>query len=114
MGATGTTTINFGSYPGSLDCTATVTGQTAILSGSLVEAWIFPTATSQHSADEHVLGAVEMAVVAGNVVASTGFTIYAKVRDQSSGIGSMNGNFQNLPRKAYRLYGTYTVAWAWV
>lgn len=114
MGATGTTTINFGAYPGKLDTSVAVTGQASILSGSLAEAWIWPVGTAAHSADEHVLGAIEMAVVAGNVVAGVGFTIYAVARDNTPGIGSEDGNYRNLPRKIARLYGTYTVAWAWV
>lgn len=115
MGATGTTTINFGSYPGVLSASVAVTGQASILAGSLVEAWIFPTATATHSADEHVLGAVEMAVVAGNVQAGVGFTIYALARDNDQGgTGGEDGNFKLIPRKISRLYGTYTIAWAWV
>lgn len=75
MGAQGTTTVNFGAFPGGYDTSVAVTGQASILSGSLVEAWLFPTATSDHSADEHLLEPIK--VIAGNVVAATGFTIYA-------------------------------------
>lgn len=74
MGAQNTTTINFGAFPGSYDCSVVVTGQASILAGSLVEAWIFPTATADHTADEHLM--TEIKVRAGNVVAGVGFTIY--------------------------------------
>jgi len=74
MGAQNTTTINFGAFPGSYDCSVAVTGQALILAGSLVEAWIFPTATADHTADEHLM--TEIKVRAGNVVAGVGFTIY--------------------------------------
>jgi len=51
--ATGTTTIDFGAFPGATDATVAVTGQAAIVAGSLVEAWIRPVATADHTADEH-------------------------------------------------------------
>jgi hypothetical protein len=74
MGAQGTTTINFGAFPGGYDTSVAVTGQASITGTSLVEAWIFPTATADHSADEHLM--TEIKVRAGNVVAGVGFTIY--------------------------------------
>jgi hypothetical protein len=96
---TGTTTVNFGAFPGSTDTTVTITGQASIVAGSLVEAWIRPVATADHSADEHWVERPE--VTAGNIVAATGFTIYAKAPDEPN-------------IKDQRLYGQYTVAWAWV
>jgi hypothetical protein len=91
--ATGTTTVDFGAFPGATDTSVAVTGQTGIVSGSLVEAWLRPVATADHSADEHWVE--EIQVTAGNIVAGTGFTIYARTRN-------------------HRLYGTWTVAWAYV
>lgn len=114
MGATGTTTIDFGAYPGKLDTSVAVTGQAAIVAGSLVEAWIRPVATALHSADEHIMATTMLEVVAGNISGGTGFTIYGLSRESSPGIGSMDGNFRNLPKKVSRLYGTFTIAWAWV
>jgi hypothetical protein len=93
MGAQGTTTINFGAFPGTTDTSVNVTGQGSILSGSLVEAWVIPTATADHNVGEHIVD--PPLVIAGNVVASTGFTIYA----------STNNN--------KRHYGQFTVAWVW-
>jgi hypothetical protein len=93
-GAAGQTTVNFGAFPGKTDAVATVTGQTSIVSGSAVVAYVMAQATAEHSADEHWVE--EIAVMAGNVVAGTGFTIYARTDD------------------ATRLYGTYTIGWSWV
>ena len=90
--AQGSTTINFGAFPGATDVSLAITGQTTILSGSLAEAWIFPVATANHSADEHWADKPE--VTAGAVVAGTGFTIYATALNN-------------------RLYGLYTVGWVW-
>jgi hypothetical protein len=118
MGAQNTTTIDFGAYPGAEEASVTITGQASILSGSLVEAWIMPTATADHSADEHRLDPPR--VIAGNVVAATGFTIYGHAEtsaqpdlDGVSGLGKgvliqNSGNANNA-----RVYGTWTVAWVW-
>lgn len=108
--AQGTTTVNFGTFPGATDAIVNVTGQGSILSTSLVEAWVFPTATADHSADEHWVDGPQ--VVAGNVVAGTGFTIYASVKPQTDAkapTDSRRGNSNNNPRA----YGSWTVAWVW-
>ncbi|RPI26184.1 MAG: hypothetical protein EHM70_19260 [Chloroflexota bacterium] len=93
MPGTGITTLAFGAFPGKTDATIAVTGQTGIVAGSLVEAWIRLIATSQHSADEHLVE--ELEIRAGNIVAGTGFTIYGITRSKT------------------RLYGDWTVSWAW-
>lgn len=73
MGAQGTATLDFGAFPGKSDASVVVTGQTGITGGSLVEAWLFPATTADHSADEHMLETIK--VFAHSVVAGTGFTI---------------------------------------
>lgn len=108
--AQGTTTVNFGTFPGATDASVNVTGQGSILATSLVEAWVFPTATGDHSADEHWVDGPQ--VVAGNVVAGTGFTIYASVKPQTDAkapTDSRRGNSNENPRA----YGSWTVAWVW-
>jgi hypothetical protein len=89
----GTTTLDFGAFPGKTDASITVTGQALILAGSLVEAWVFPAATSDHSVDEHIVE--QLQVVANTVVAGTGFTI--------TGIAT----------GSTRIYGQWNVAWVW-
>lgn len=108
--AQGTTTVDFGAFPGKTDVTATVTGQTAITGSSLVEAWIFPTATVDHSADEHWVDPPE--VFAGNVSAGTGFTIYAVAKKRSD-IGQRSDSRLILNIDNPRVYGLWTVAWVW-
>ncbi len=101
MSGTGTASVDFGAFPGKSDTSLVITGQATIASGSLVEAWIRPVATADHSADEHLVETIE--VIAGNIVGGTGFTIYAKNTDlliPPDGLGTM-------------LYGLWTVAWAW-
>ena len=124
MGAQGTTTVNFGAFPGATDTSVSITGQATILSGSLCEAWIFPVATADHSADEH--WAEDIFVSAGNVVGGTGFTIYARIPNapeiymqqvlSERSIGAAGGIAADRPvigQPATRLYGLYTVAWCW-
>ena len=123
---TGTTTINFGAFPGSSDTSVTVTGQTTILGTSVVQAWMYPTATADHSADEHLLETIK--VMAGNVVAGTGFTIYAANTSQLNEPLETPGisKFRSAAATVYgdsnpsaggtgtRIYGSWTVAWQWV
>lgn len=103
MGAVGFTTVNFGSFPGQSNVSVAVTGQTGILSGSFVEAWLYPTTTGDHLADEHVVdGPVTSA---GNISVGVGFTIYLTARD---GIPVPPG-----AGAAPMPYGQWTVAWCW-
>lgn len=97
MPASGTTTIDFGAFPGASDTSVAVTGQAGILSGSLVGAWLRPAATADHTAEEHMVEAIS--VFAADIAAGTGFTIHGRCTTQFG--------------HSTRLYGTWTVAWAW-
>lgn len=132
MGAQGTATLDFGAFPGKSDASVAVTGQAGILSGSLVEAWILPAATADHSADEHLVETLK--VVAGNISAGTGFTIYGINTSQlneplseygqgrnhrSTGTAAANtGTGANTHKgsvggQGTRIYGQWSVAWVW-
>ncbi len=93
MGASGTATVDFGVFPGKADASVAVTGQTSIVDGSLVGAWIRPVATADHTADEHLVE--DIRIHAGAIVAGTGFTI------------------RGIAPGRLTLYGLWTVAWAW-
>lgn len=99
-GAQGTTLIDFGAFPGGYDANVVVTGQASIVSGSFVQAFLIPVATVDHSADEHLVEAID--ILAGNIVAGTGFTIYAVNRQGGTGAPD-----------SPRVYGKWTVAWKW-
>jgi hypothetical protein len=104
MPATGTATLDFGAFPGTPDTSVAVSGQTAIGAGALVEAWLLPTTTSDHSVDEYILSADLISVIAASVVAGTGFTIYG-----------VNAAVPEAPLgDEYRIYGQWVVAWAWL
>lgn len=110
MAGSGTTTIDFGAFPGTTDATVTVTGQTGISAGSLVEAWVYPTATADHTVDEHWVDPPD--VKAGNVVAGTGFTIYGVVRNRSDR-GPVGDSLRVRNTDTPMTYGLWTVGWVW-
>lgn len=132
MGAQGTATLDFGAFPGKSDASVTVTGQAAIEAGSLVEAWIRPVATADHSEDEHMVETLK--VFAANIVAATGFTIYgfntsglnepitpvAERLGRFTGTGQATGQgkqdtqqIDDFGGHGTRIYGQWTVAWVW-
>ena len=110
-GAQGTTTINFGAFPGNFQASVVITGQVGILAGSVVDAWILPTATSDHSVDEHVVDPPE--ITAGNIVAGTGFTIYGRVSPRMLAIPNFSQNLKLPVDQASQIYGAWTIAWKW-
>lgn len=89
----GTATLDFGAFPGATDASVAVTSQSNIGAASLVEAWVLPATTADHSADEHWVEGLR--VFAGSVVAATGFTIFGRTDD------------------ANRLYGRWNIGWVW-
>lgn len=124
-GAQSVTTINFGAFPGSSDASLVITGQTGIDTSSVVNAWLMPTDTDDHTADEHRLETIS--VMAGNVVPGVGFTIYATNTSQRNEPLSKAGvdRFRSTAATVYGyasessggigtlIYGKWTVAWKW-
>lgn len=134
MGAQGTATLDFGAFPGASDASVVVTGQAGIVAGSLVEAWVYPLATADHSADEHMLESFR--VFAHSIVAGTGFTIsgfntseLSEPVDVLGALGRFSGTGTALGRgkqepgatqqaggsggRGTRIYGTWTIGWVW-
>jgi hypothetical protein len=128
----GTATVDFGPFPGSSDATVAVTGQASIVAGSVVQAWLRPVATADHSADEHMLETIR--VHASSIVPGTGFTINAfnagTINEPDVDAVSRDGVSQQTGRpggrgqqdvpasakagaKGTRLYGLWSVAWQW-
>ena len=97
----GYTTVDFGAFPGSSDTSVAVTGLTGIATTSTVNAWVVAKATADHTADEHLVETIK--VMAGNISAGVGFTIYAA---NTSQLYNASGN-------GTRLYGQWTVAYQW-
>ena len=82
MGATGSATLDFGTASKPAASVA-VTGQASIIAGSKVEAFVRLAVSADHSADEHMVE--QLKIMAGNIVAGTGFTIYGEAYPQTSG-----------------------------
>lgn len=91
MGATGSTVLDFGTTSKPAASVA-VTAQAGIVAGSKVEAFVRLTASADHSVDEHMIE--QLKIMAGNIVAGTGFTIYGEAYPQT--------------------YGQFNVDWVWV
>lgn len=126
MGATGTALLDFGAFPGASDASIAITGQAGILSNSFVEAWLLPADTADHTADEHLVETLR--VVAGSIVAGTGFTIYGGNTSQLNealqfpgvdrfralGTAAQGGLAPSVGGQGTRIYGKWNVAWVWV
>ena len=94
IGGIGSTTINFGSAPGTNVVSTVVTGQTNILSTSRAQAFILSDGyTADHNAFEHTILPLNVVFTCGNVVPGVGFTITA---------------ITNL-----RLTGSFAINWIW-
>lgn len=87
----GTTTIDFGSAPGTNITTATIIGQSDITTSNQVNAFINGTATLTHNVIEHAIAPIKLTCT--QIVNGTGFTITA-VSD-------------------WRLTGIFNIAWHW-
>jgi len=127
VGASGTAELDFGAFPGVSDALVTVTGQVAIIAGSLVEAWVRPVDTTDHTADEHMVETFR--VFAHTIVAGTGFTISgfntSQVNEPLEPILGNTGAIapgatepQGFQRPSAggigtRIWGKWTIAWVW-
>ena len=94
--AKGTAIIDFGALgsAGSNEASIAVTGQSAILATSYVEAFVMADNTStDHSASDHRYFVADAGLSCGTPTGATGFTIYAYSKT--------------------KLTGKYTLNWVW-
>lgn len=87
-------TVDFGPTP-SETAQVAVTGQTSIVSGSLVEAWLVRNSTADNNTDMHELLARFFSISVGDIVAGTGFTI------------------KLWSRYGFKATGTFLIPWVW-
>lgn len=99
MGAQGAAVLDFGAFPGANSASVDVTGQTGFVSASLAEAFVYPAATVEHSADEHRVEELRV-----DAVYQADGTI--RIYGQHTGQGNRCPN-------GYRLYGRFNVGWVW-
>jgi hypothetical protein len=132
MSGTGTALLDFGAFPGATDASIAVTGQTGIVSGSLVECWVLPADTADHLSDEHLVEQLD--VFADTIVAGTGFTIHGVIESTinepavivpsgfvmqwgkatPSILNVAVGSIPDVGGNGMTLYGKWNIAWAWV
>jgi len=89
---TGTGTLSFGAAPGTNYLEVVVTGETGILSGSQVEAYLMADVTADHNAIEHAI--VPITLRCGAISAGVGFTVFVSTE--------------------WRLTGDFTYHWVWI
>lgn len=87
---TGTATINFGAYPGSNEASVVVTGIAAIGASAKAEAFFMRSTSADHTANDHSYAAMLTGLSCGDVVAATGFTIYARSSEKLTGQWTLN------------------------
>ena len=113
MGASGTAIVDFGAFPGDDDASLTVSAP-GIAVSSLVEAWIMPATTADHSPDEHRLETLSVMADPSLIVAGTSFVI--KMRNTSQlDDGLVTGGSQGsaIGGAGTRIYGKWNVGWVW-
>jgi hypothetical protein len=93
MGAQGTSTIDFGSWPGNNEASIAVTGQAAITALSSAEAFMMSEVSGVHTVNDAKYAALFIALTCTVPSAGTGFTIDA--------------------RSEYKLTGTFVLRWVW-
>ncbi len=102
--ASGTTTLDFGAWPGTSRAETSVSGQTGLVSTTRIEAYVQPIATADHSADEH--RSADLRVM--GYYSADGTLKIEGYNDSPQSIKDNNSNYRK-----QRLYGLYTVGWAW-
>lgn len=89
----GHSVVDFGAHPGAAEVYAKIHGQRGISQSSVVQAWIAPGQTADHSPDEHSVEAID--VRAQDAVNDVGFTVRVFSTDGSP------------------LYGEWRIGWRW-
>ena len=121
MGGQGTATLDFGVFPGASDAFVDVSAP-GVLTTSLVEAWIRPEATADHTADEHMVETMKVFGVCtvndtirvyglntGQIMASLAYTR----EGERDGISRPMDPLPDTSNMGTRIYGTWKVAWVW-
>jgi hypothetical protein len=77
--------LDFGYHPGTNEASLVITGQTAILGTSHVEAWIQNEPNATLSAADQGWASQSISLTCGNIVPGVGFTIYGRCLDNMQG-----------------------------
>lgn len=86
MAVIGQAEIDFGAFPGSNESSVAVTGQTAILNTSSVEAFLMADdTTTDHTASDHKWIAALVGLTCTTPTTGVGFTIHARCIEKLQG-----------------------------
>ena len=99
MGGQGTAVLDFGGFPGASDANV-VAAAVGMTSTSLAEAWMSPTATADHTSDEHFVETIKL--IAGLFV-----------NDIIIIRGVNSSQLTNPEGPTPRIWGTWNVNWVW-
>jgi len=111
MGAAGTVIVDFGAFPGQSDVSVTVPAP-GIAAGSLVEAWVLPTTTADHSPDEHTIETLTVKADQSTIVPNTSFDIHvANTSELDDSLGTGQGVLTG--GTGTRIYGKWQLGWVW-
>ena len=110
----GLATVNFGAFPGAQSAQTTIALSGPANPSAVVDVWIEPIATADHSADEH---AVDPPLVSAQIVGSNlVINAFASGRDWPTPPGTPFGNPANsqMPTSCQQPqpYGLWSVGWA--
>lgn len=91
----GAATIDFGSFPGSNEAFVDVSGQTAILATSRVEASMMAEVSGSHTVNDATYAAMLITLSCGVPTAGTGFRIYARSPERLEGTFKVRWSYSN-------------------
>lgn len=113
----GNSTLDFGAFPGQPEATLVVSSPDISDPAAIIDAWIIPAATTDHTSDEHLADPPRLAAI--NTTPGTSFTIYGfpSGRDLPVPPGTPFGNAANsqMPVGQQQLMpsGKWNVGWAY-
>jgi L-fucose mutarotase/ribose pyranase (RbsD/FucU family) len=114
MGASGTAILDFGSFPGQ-STASLVVASAGITPTSLIEAWILPAVTTDHSADEHQVETLTVKADQTSVVPGVSFVINltntSQLNEPLVASGSQGSTLGGL---GTRIFGKWSIGWVWV
>jgi hypothetical protein len=112
MGAAGTALVNFGAFPGQSDVIVVISAP-GIYVGALVEAWILPASTADHSPDEHTVETLTIKADQSTIIANTSFAVHVANTSQLDDANPNAGQGVNIGGTGTRIYGQWSIGWVW-
>jgi hypothetical protein len=110
----GVATINFGAFPGSPSAQAIVALSGPANPNAVVQAWIEPIATADHSADEHSADppAVSAQIVGSTIVINAAASGRDWPTPPATPFGNLANSQQPIGLQQPQPYGAWSVGWA--